>query len=159
MLESCVNSWDPTSVYKDKCKRFVSMIVKWSEMKVLLKMVCYTCGLTTLETRYCSFSLLCCFLYRHFVLICTVVVLYCFVVCVCARARACVCVCVYMSGFCNVCVCEGFVMCGCFWWCVYCTLTEVFFTLTEVFPCFFLSCKANASVKLARRGTDRTLLH
>jgi hypothetical protein len=24
-------------------------------------------------------------------------------------------VCVCMSGFCNVCVCEGFVMCGCFW--------------------------------------------
>jgi len=25
-----------------------------------------------------------------------------------------VCVCVCMCGFCNVCVCEGFVMCGCF---------------------------------------------
>jgi hypothetical protein len=36
----------------------------------------------------------------------TVVVLYCFVVC------ACTCEC--MSGFCNVCFCEGFVMCGCF---------------------------------------------
>jgi len=35
---------------------------------------------------------------------------------------------------------------------VYCTLTEVFLTLTEVFPCFFLSCKANASVKLANTG-------
>ena len=57
--------------------------VQWSKMKVLLKMVCHTCGLTTLETRYCCFS------YMHFVLICTVVVLYCFVVCVCAR------VCVY----------------------------------------------------------------
>jgi len=68
----------------------------WSEVKVLLKLVCYTCGLTTLETRY----------YMHFVLICTVVVSYCFVMCVCV----CVCVC----GFCNVCVCEGFVMCGCF---------------------------------------------
>jgi hypothetical protein len=40
-----------------------------------------------------------------FVLICTVVVLYCFV--------RCVCVCVCMCGFCNVCVCVGFVMCGC----------------------------------------------
>jgi hypothetical protein len=29
--------------------------------------------------------------------------------------RACARVCVCMSGFCNVCVCEGFVMCGCFW--------------------------------------------
>ena len=45
-------------------------------MKVLLKLVCYTCGLTTLETRYSYFS------YMHFILICTVVVLYCFVVCV-----------------------------------------------------------------------------
>ena len=31
-------------------------------------------------------------------------------------------------------------------------LTEVFLTLTEVFPCFFLSCKANATVKLAKTG-------
>jgi len=32
---------------------------------------------------YCSFSPLRCFSYMHFVLICTVAVLYCFVVCVC----------------------------------------------------------------------------
>ena len=25
-------------------------------------------------------------------------------------------------------------------------------TLTEVFPCFFLSCKANAGIKLAKMG-------
>jgi len=31
-------------------------------------------------------------------------------------------------------------------------VTEVFPTLTEVFPCFFLSCKANARVKLAKTG-------
>jgi hypothetical protein len=31
-------------------------------------------------------------------------------------------------------------------------LTEIFLTLTEVFPCFFLSCKANARVKLAKTG-------
>jgi len=42
---------------------------------------------------------------------------------------------------------------------VYCTLTEVFLNLTEVlltptevFPCCFLSCKANARVKLAKTG-------
>jgi hypothetical protein len=35
---------------------------------------------------------------------------------------------------------------------VYCTLTEVFLTLIEIFPCFFLSCKANARVKLAKTG-------
>jgi hypothetical protein len=101
-------------------------------VKVLLKMVCYTCrltlilltwkiwqapnnaskwqmrfnlafkGLTTLGTRYCSFSPLCCFpilfcfnLYGGgFILFCNV----------------CVCLC----GFCNVCVCVGFVTCGCF---------------------------------------------
>jgi len=28
----------------------------------------------------------------------------------------------------------------------------LFLTLTEVFPCFFLSCKANARVKLAKTG-------
>jgi hypothetical protein len=27
-------------------------------------------------------------------------------------------------------------------------------TLTEVFPCFFLGCKANARVKLAKMGHD-----
>jgi len=48
-------------------------------------MVCYTCGLTTLETKYRSFYALCCFSYVHFVFICTVVVLYCFVVCVFVR--------------------------------------------------------------------------
>ena len=44
-------------------------------------------------------------------------------------------------------------------WNIYCTLTEVFLyltevflTLTEVFPCSFLSCKANARVKLAKTG-------
>jgi len=51
-------------------------------------------------------------------LICTVVVLYCFVMCLCvggfSNARVCVCVCMCMCGFCNVCVCEGFVTCGCF---------------------------------------------
>jgi hypothetical protein len=31
-------------------------------------------------------------------------------------------------------------------------LTEVFLTLPEVFPCSFLSCKANARVKLAKTG-------
>ena len=31
-------------------------------------------------------------------------------------------------------------------------MTEVFLTLTEVFPCFFLTCKANARVKLAKTG-------
>ena len=35
---------------------------------------------------------------------------------------------------------------------VFCTLTEIFLTLTEVFPCFFLSCKANAKVKLEKTG-------
>jgi hypothetical protein len=31
-------------------------------------------------------------------------------------------------------------------------VTEVFLTVTEVFSCFFLSCKANAKVKLAKTG-------
>jgi hypothetical protein len=65
----------------------------------------------------------------------------------------------YCGGFilfCNVCVCVCVWVCVCgvcnvwvFWYCVYCNLTEVFLTLTEVFLCFFLSCKANARVKLA----------
>ena len=38
-------------------------------------------------------------------------------------------------------------------------LTEVFLTLTEVFPCFFLSCKANARVKLAKTGHGPNPFH
>jgi hypothetical protein len=77
------------------------------------------------------------------------------VICVCVRV--CVCVC----RFCNVFVCESYIMCGCFanMYTRYCTLTEVFInltevslTLTEVFPCFFLGCKTNAKVKLAKTG-------
>jgi len=30
-----------------------------------VKMVCYTCGVTILGTRYCSSSPLCCFSYVH----------------------------------------------------------------------------------------------
>ena len=37
------------------------------------------------------------------------------------------------------------------------TLNKVFLTLTEVSPCFFLSCKANARVKLAKDGTRPAL--
>jgi hypothetical protein len=35
---------------------------------------------------------------------------------------------------------------------VFLNLTEDFLTLTEGFPCFFLSCKANTRVKLAKMG-------
>ena len=35
---------------------------------------------------------------------------------------------------------------------VFINLTEVFLTLTEGFPCFFLSCNANARVKLVKTG-------
>jgi hypothetical protein len=70
----------------------------------------------------------------------------------------CVCFNLYCGGFiffCNVCVCVcvcvcggGVVMGGCFGN----MYSEVFLTLTEVFPCFFLSCKANAKLKLTKTG-------
>jgi hypothetical protein len=84
---------------------------------------------------------------------------------------------VCLCGFCNVfvwvlkCVCVCVCVCGffnrwLFWSYVHCILTEVFLnltevfltlneiflTLTEVFPCFFLSCNANARVKLTKTG-------
>jgi hypothetical protein len=40
-----------------------------------------------------------------------------------------------------------------------CTLTEVIVTLTEVFPRLFLSCKANARVKVTKTGHGPTLPH
>jgi hypothetical protein len=66
-----------------------------------------------------------------FVLICTVVVLYCYVMCVCV-------------GF-VMCVCVGFVMCGCFGNMYTVLWLRVFLRWLR----FFLSCKANAGVKLA----------
>jgi hypothetical protein len=35
---------------------------------------------------------------------------------------------------------------------VFLNLTDGFLTLTEVYPCFFLSCKANVTVKLTKMG-------
>jgi hypothetical protein len=61
-----------------------------------------------------------------------------------------------MCGFCNVCVCVGFVMCLCNMYTVFWLrflLTWLKFLLPWlVFPCFFLSCRANARVKLAKTG-------
>jgi len=96
---------------------------------------------------YCGGFILFCNIYIYIYICVCVCVCVCVCARVCVRARACVCVCVCV--FCNVWV----------FWYVYCTLTEVFlnltevfFTLTEVFPCFFLSCRANARVKLAKTG-------
>ena len=62
------------------------------------------------------------------------------------------CVCVCVCVFCNVCVCMGVLVICTLHSEIFLNLTEVFLTLTEVFPCFFLSCKANARVKLAKSG-------
>ena len=51
-----------------------------------------------------------------------------------------------------VCVCVGVLVTCILYSEVFLNLTEVFLTLTEVSPCFFLSCKANARVKLAKTG-------
>jgi hypothetical protein len=60
---------------------------------------------------------------------------------VCVCVCLCVCVCVGGSGGLT---CVGVLV-------IY-TLIEVFLTLPEGFPCFFLSCKSNARVKLAKTG-------
>jgi hypothetical protein len=123
--------------------------VKWSELKrsegkwvtvksLWVQVLCtlwwpYTEGIWL----YCDY-----FIWVYlvlFVLICTVVVFNCFVMCACV----CVCVCVCVG------VWVGFVMCGC--------LDNVY-TLNLFgypdwgFPCFSLSCKANARVWFARTG-------
>jgi hypothetical protein len=65
----------------------------------------------------------------------------------------CVCFNFYCGGFIlfvmGVCVCVCFVICGCF---VNMYSDWSFLTLTEIFPCFLLSCKANARVKFAKTG-------
>jgi hypothetical protein len=42
---------------------------------------------------------------------------------------------------------------------IFLNLTEDFLTLNEVFPCFFLSFKANARVKLVENGARPALFH
>jgi hypothetical protein len=42
---------------------------------------------------------------------------------------------------------------------VFINLTEVSLTLTVVYPCFFLSCKANARVKTRKDGARLALFH
>jgi hypothetical protein len=49
-----------------------------------------------------------------------------------------------------VCVCVVFVMSGVLVMCI--PAFSSLATLTEVFSCFFISCKANARVKLAETG-------
>ena len=85
--------------------------MKWVTVKFLwIKLLCtstlgcyYTEG-TFLHCDYFHLGISC----IVFVLICTVVTLYCFVMC------GCVCVWVFVCSFvmCG-CVCVGFVMCGC----------------------------------------------
>ena len=99
--------------------------------------------------------------------VCKCVCVWCVCVCGVCVVCVCVCVCVCVSVVCVcvcVCVCVGFVICGCFSNIYilysdrfYFTLLEVFLTLPEVFPRFFLSYKANGRVNSQRRGTVRTL--
>jgi hypothetical protein len=74
-----------------------------------------------------------------------------------------VCVCVCMCGFCKVCVCVSFVMCGCsditVHWVRFLLTWLRFFLRWQIFPCFLLSCKANARVKLAKNGARPALFH
>ena len=49
-------------------------------------------------------------------------------------------------------LCVSFVMCGCFGNMYTVLRLRFFLTLTGVFPYFFLSCKANARVKLTKTG-------
>ena len=71
----------------------------------------------------------------------------------------CVCVCVCMCGFCNVCVCVSVLVICVLYSEVFLNLTEVFLTLTELFPCFFLSCKANAKGKTRKDGARPAVFH
>jgi len=50
----------------------------------------------------------------------------------------------------GVCGGGGFVMCGCFGDCI--LYPDCGFSYPGVFQCFFLSCKANARVKIAKTG-------
>jgi len=51
-----------------------------------------------------------------------------------------------------VCVCVSVLVIRILYSKVFLDLTDGFLTLVEVFPCFFLSCKANARVKHAKTG-------
>ena len=51
-----------------------------------------------------------------------------------------------------MCVCVSVLVIRILYSKVFLDLTDGFLTLVEVFPCFFLSCKANARVKHAKTG-------
>ena len=83
--------------------------MKWLTVKFLwINVLCTLEGRYTVDNcLYCDYFLLgmSCIM---FVLICTLVVLYCFVFCVCVWGRVCVCVCV--CG--RVCGCVGVWVCA-----------------------------------------------
>ena len=89
----------------------------------------------------------------HFVLIWTVVFLYCFVMCVCARV--CVCVCV---GF-VMCVWESFVMCGCFGNMYTVLWLRFFLPWLRFFRSLPSVLRQIPGWNSQRRGTARTLPH
>ena len=74
--------------------------------------------------------------------------------CLCGFCNVLACVCVVWASVCVwfVCMCVGFAMCGCFGNMYTVRSLRFFFTLTEGFPCYFLSCNENARVKLGKRG-------
>ena len=70
-----------------------------------------------------------------------------------------VCACVRAGGFCNVCICEGFVMCGCFgnmytvlWLRFFLTWLRFFLPWLRFFRAFSSVVRQNARVKLAKTG-------
>ena len=68
-----------------------------------------------------------------------------------------VCTCVCMCGFCNVCVCEGFVMCGCFGNMYTVLWLRVFLTWLRFFRTFSSVVRQMAGYSSQRRGTASNL--
>ena len=73
--------------------------------------------------------------------------------------NVCVCVCMCVCAGFVMCVCVGFVMCGCFgnmytvlWLRSFLTWLRFILPWLRVFRAFFLSCKANSRLKVAKTG-------
>jgi hypothetical protein len=89
-----------------------------------------------------------------------------FILCNCVCVCVCVCVCECMSGFCNVCVWVGFVMCRCFgnmyaahWLRFLLTWPRFFLPWLRFFRAFSSVVRQMPGQYSQRRGTARTLPH
>jgi hypothetical protein len=107
-----------------------------------------------IPVKYCNLCILLKESMYYYCCICILIVVYVFLLLsICGYFCLCVLIVVYvflLLSMCSYCSSMYSYICICILTVVYVFLDAA--TLTEVFPCFFLGCKANARVKLTKTG-------